>query len=346
MSDRAAPRRTGVASARLGLDKRRVSRLVWLGLLAALLLWTARNVPFGEIWALLDQLHGWEIAALLTFNTLIIFLMTARWWIILRAEKGRVPFLRLTGYRLAAFGLSYFTPGPQVGGEPLQVIYLQRNHRLTYARATSVVIMDKLLEFIANFVFLAGGAVAIFRVGILGKNGIPLTGSILPLAAILAVPVLYAVMLYGRYFPLGMALRRLMPRASEAGVPRLIVVSERMASVFTRRHAGAMAAALAVSLVGWLGMSLEYWLMAHFLGLALTGWQAVAGVAMALLSFLLPIPAGLGALEASQLLALGAMGFSPAAAVSMTLLIRGRDLFFGGLGLFLAGRRFGLASVE
>jgi uncharacterized membrane protein YbhN (UPF0104 family) len=87
-------------------------------------------------------------------------------------------------------------------------------------------------------------------------------------------------------------------------------------------------------------MSGEYWLMARFLGLAMTSGQAVAGLAMALLSFILPIPAGLGALEASQLLALSAMGFAPAEAVSLTLLFRGRDLLFGGIGMVLASRAF------
>jgi uncharacterized protein (TIRG00374 family) len=294
-----------------------------------------------EIWAVLKELQGWQILGLLAFNSVILLLVTARWWVILRAENGNVPMHRLFGYRLAAFGLSYFTLGPQAGGEPLQVVSLQRFHRLSYARATASVIMDKLLEFIANFLFLAGGLVAVIRVGILAKNGISLTGSVVPLAAILLLPVLYTGLLYLGFYPLGAALRSILPNASGAGLSRLLVVSERMAAAFTRRHASAMAIALAVSLAGWFGMTAEYWLMAHFLGIQLTPWQALAGVTMALLSFLLPIPAGLGALEASQVLALGAMGFQPAEALSLALLIRGRDTFFAGLGLLLAGRRFG-----
>ena len=49
----------------------------------------------------------------------VILAMTARWWIILRADNPGIPFWPLIRYRLAVFGLSYFTPGPQVGGEPL-----------------------------------------------------------------------------------------------------------------------------------------------------------------------------------------------------------------------------------
>jgi uncharacterized protein (TIRG00374 family) len=310
-------------------------------LLAALLIWALKNAPLSEIWSALKDLQAWQILGLLAFNSVILMLITTRWWVILRAENGNVPLFRLFGYRLAAFGLSYFTLGPQVGGEPLQVVSLQRFHRLSYARATASVIMDKLLEFIANFLFLAGGLVAVIRVGILAKNGISLTGSVVPLAAILLLPVLYTGLLYLGFYPVGAALRSILPNASGANLPRLLVVSERMAAAFTRRHASAMVVALAVSLAGWLGMTAEYWLMGHFLGMQLTPWQALAGVTMALLSFLLPIPAGLGALEASQLLALGAMGYQPAEALSLTLLIRGRDIFFAGLGLLLAGRRFG-----
>jgi uncharacterized membrane protein YbhN (UPF0104 family) len=324
-----------------GRNWRRAVRALWLALLAAALVWGLKNAPLSEIWAVLQQLQGWQIAGLLAFNAIIFLLITTRWWVIVRAENGDVPIHRLYIYRLAAFGLSYFTLGPQVGGEPLQVVYLQNFHRLTYARATASVILDKLLEFSANILFLAGGLVAVIRVGILAENGIPLAGSVVPLAAILILPAVYAGLLYVGYYPLGVTLRRILPSASGAGFPRLLVVSERMAAAFTRRHVAAMAAALGVSLVGCLGLTAEYWLMAHFLGIQLTPWQALAGMTMALLSFLLPIPAGLGALEASQVLALGAMGFPPADALGLTLLIRGRDIVFAGLGLLIAGRRLG-----
>jgi uncharacterized membrane protein YbhN (UPF0104 family) len=320
------------------VESKALRRAVWLALLVALLAWTVRNAPLADIWAELRALDAWQVGGLLLLNSIIIVLMTARWGIILRAEGGRVPFGRLLAYRLAAFGVSYFTPGPQVGGEPLQVMYLRDGQRLSTARAAASVILDKLLEFIANFIFLAAGLVAIARVGIFSASGLPVTGSVIPLGATLALPVVYTGLLVLGFYPLGAVLKTVLPSGAFAGFPRLLLLSERMAGVFTRRHGGAMSLALAISLAGWAGMTLEYWLMAHFLGMQLTGWQSVAGVSIALLSFLLPIPAGLGALEAGQVFALGALGYSPAQALSLTLLIRGRDLFFAGLGLVLASR--------
>jgi hypothetical protein len=47
----------------------------------------------------------------------------------------------------------------------------------------------------------------------------------------------------------------------------------------------------------------------------------------------------LGTLEASQLLAFAAIGLNPAIGVSLSLLIRARDVLLGGLGLWWGSRR-------
>ncbi|MFN8463292.1 MAG: hypothetical protein U0X93_16190 [Anaerolineales bacterium] len=64
---------------------------------------------------------------------------------------------------------------PQCDGEPLQIIYLQRNHGISFARATSAVIMIKLLEFLANFALIGVGAWAILRCRDGTGSGIRLT---------------------------------------------------------------------------------------------------------------------------------------------------------------------------
>jgi uncharacterized membrane protein YbhN (UPF0104 family) len=63
----------------------------------------------------------------------------------------------------------------------------------------------------------------------------------------------------------------------------------------------------------------------------------VAAWAAGWLSFIVPLPGGLGALEASQIFILSRFGIGNAVAISLILLMRGRDLLIGGLGLFIAG---------
>ena len=65
--------------------------------------------------------------------------------------------------------------------------------------------------------------------------------------------------------------------------------------------------------------------------------QSVVVLPAARVAFLLPVPAGLGALEAGQVLAMQALGINPAVGIGLSLLIRSRDIIFGGLGLWWGG---------
>jgi glycosyltransferase 2 family protein len=315
-------------------------------ILGGLLWWATRNVPLIDIWTSIRQLQGLQIMLLLAINALVIGLMTARWWFIVRAENPRVPYLPMVGYRLSAFGLSYFTPGPQVGGEPLQVIYLQKYHHLSYARATAAVIMDKLLEFLINFVLLALGAWAVIQVGLFEtSSGSPIAG-LASLGILLAWPLIHILLLYYGHLPISKLLRAqpFFPTASKG--MRLIFVSERMAAAFCRRHLPALLASAGVSLLAVTGILIEYVLMLEFLGMHLSALQVLAGLTALQLAFLMPLPGGLGAMEASQVFALGFFGQPASAAIAMTLLQRARDLLNGGVGLVLAGTLFNTSRDE
>src|SRR5262249_39733451 len=91
-------------------------RLGWFVLLGGLLWLALRNAPLADIWASLQQLTLPQLLIILALDVLALILVTMRWWIIVRAESRALPLLPLVAYRLAAFALSYFTLGPQVGG--------------------------------------------------------------------------------------------------------------------------------------------------------------------------------------------------------------------------------------
>jgi len=325
-----------------GIRAKRVFwKLAWLALIAILLYFALRNAPLIDIWNTLKQLQLSQIGILFIINAAVIASITARWWIILRAENPSVPFLPLIGYRLSVFGVSYFTLGPQVGGEPLQVLYLQRNHGLTFARATSAVLMDKLLEFLVNFLLIGIGAWAIVRVGLFPDSGTRFNLSLIAAGvALLIWPLIHIILLYNRRYPISAMLRRQPFIQPQNKFIRLIIVSERMASAFCRKHLRSLIAALCVSILAIGGIAAEYYLMVSFLGMRINMIQIFAALTAMQASFLVPLPGGLGALEASQVFALGAFGQAASAAISLTLLMRARDILNGGLGLLLAGRGF------
>jgi glycosyltransferase 2 family protein len=309
-------------------------RVLTVLVLCGLLYWALKNAPLAEIGETVSRLQAWQVAVIILLNASIYILVTLRWWIIVQAEARKVAFLPLIAVRLAVFGVSYFTLGPQVGGEPLQVLTLQRKYGITYTRATASVLMDKLLEFLVNFLLLAIGLTAVFQAGILPENGGQAAGSLIALALFIAWPPLHILLMSRGRYPLSFFLK-IFPRTK---FTRFLRASERLAGTFCQRHPRALLGALAVSLLAGVGMLADYVLMVSFLGVHLPLWKLIAGWTAGWLSFLVPLPGGLGALEASQVFALGVFDVSAAIAISVTLLMRARDLLIGGLGLLMAGQ--------
>lgn len=316
------------------MNKTWLRRTLVFIVLATLLYLALRNAPLTEIFQALKQLRFWQIATLLLVNVLIYALITLRWWIIVRAESKSLPYLPLVAVRLAVFGVSYFTLGPQVGGEPLQVLYLQRKYGITYTRATAAVLMDKLLEFLANFFLLAVGLTSVLQAGIISTNG---NSSLLSLSGLIILcvwPPIHIILMMRGIYPVSIVLRKI----TQNKFARFVFACERMAGNFCRRHLGSLLSATMVSILAAVGMVSEFFFITNFLHIELSISQTIAAWTAGWLAFLVPLPGGLGALEASQVFALGAFGISAASAISVTFLIRGRDLLIGGLGLLFAGR--------
>ena len=156
--------------------------------------------------------------------------------------------------------------------------------------------------------------------------------SLVGLVILLLWPPIHIVLLYRGKYPVSAFLRKF----SNNKFVRFVAASERMAGTFCRRHLTSLIFAILVSILGAIGMVFEYFLITSFLGIHLTSWQTIAAWTAGWLAFLVPLPGGLGALEASQVFALGAFRISAASAIGVTLLIRARDLLIGGLGLLIA----------
>jgi uncharacterized protein (TIRG00374 family) len=322
----------------MALTRPRVLGLVlWaLALLALFLL--VRRVPPEDIWAVWRRLTPVQVTALMAANALILVLLAGRWWSILRGQGYRIGYRRPFGYRLAAFAVSYLTPGPQFGGEPLQVYLLRRREALPLTAATAAVALDRLLELVVNFSFLILGIAVVVTLGLAGPNSTaPLFGMTL---ALLGLPLTYLLLLARGGQPLARVLVAVARRLGRGHrLATLMAAIEHQAGSFCRQRPGHLLLALAVSLVAWAAMVAEYWLAARFLGLSLGPAQTVAALTAARFAYLLPMPGGLGVFEAGQMLALTALGFGPAEAMALALLIRGRDLVTAALGIWL-GRRY------
>lgn len=312
--------------------RRILAALPWL-LGVVLMALTIRAVSIEEVVPVLRQLRLEQLLLLALLNAFILMTISGRWWLLLRGLGHRPPFAALFAYRLAAFGLSYFTPGPHVGGEMLQVFLVEREQGVARGDALAAVVLDKAIEFSINLTILLLGIAAVLQWRIVpeesGRQAIGLA------AALLVIPLSYlAATALGRY-PATRVLRPLAQRWPRLA-PASATVEESEAQVgrYFRLAPRAFALAVAVTLAGWVALIVEYWLMIRFLGVAMTPAQLIGALTAARISILIGLPAGLGALEASQTTAFALLGLDPAVGLSASLLIRLRDTVLGLLGLW------------
>lgn len=313
--------------------------LTWL-IALLLLAWALRGLDAPALLGALLRLKPWQILTLILLNGAILLLFSSRWWLFVRAQGYRTPLLSILRYRLAAFSVSYFTPGPQFGGEPLQVYLLHRREGLPGPAALTAVTLDKLLELATNLGFLAWALFWVLSSGLFPGLTQPLT-----LAGVLVlsgVPLVYLGALWVGRLPFSWLLKKAPVRFQ--AVPSIqklfafVYSSETEASAFCTQHPFAFLQGAALSLLAWGLTVAEFWLTLRFLGLEMSLVPALGVMVAARLAFLAPTPGGLGALEAGQVWALGILGYPPAAALSLVLLIRARDVSFGLGGLWLLSR--------
>ncbi len=130
---------------------------------AVLLFWLAfRGIPTQGIRNWADGIKLTSLALLLLYEIAAWIVMGERWRFFCRESGANIGLRTATAARLAGFSWSYITPGPHVGGEPVQLFYLTRKG--IPARSTlSALVRDRGYEFFSGLftssflVFLPGG---------------------------------------------------------------------------------------------------------------------------------------------------------------------------------------------
>ncbi|MEJ2157093.1 MAG: lysylphosphatidylglycerol synthase transmembrane domain-containing protein [Desulfobacteraceae bacterium] len=324
---------------------RRLCRKSWRWLLAVLglaLAWHAlKETTWDGVWDLLIRLNPAAILMLLGYNLILLPMMTARWWLLIKSLGGSVSLGNTCMYRLAANAVSYLTPGPHFGGEPLSVYCLHQRHDIPLPSAGASVAVDRLLELFASFGVLTFCLIHLSLSG----SGI-LTGSreiTVAIALLVAACCILAALFTGKR-PFS-RLMTLFKRLDHGSFPRIfkrieswiavIARSEDMAASLYRDHRRLFLLANLISLAQWFGVFVEFWLMARLLGTHLSFVQLTAVVMVARMAFFTPIPAGIGVLESVLPWLTALLGLGHTLGFSLCLMIRSRDLLFNltGLGL-------------
>jgi uncharacterized protein (TIRG00374 family) len=320
--------------------------ILWL---AALTLagWTLRQLPLTDIGNSLRGLSPLQWMLWVVLNGVVMALSTARWQGFVRMLGDRLALWPLLLNRMAGQTVSFLTPGPQFGGEPLQIYWLCRQHAVPVHRAVLALSLDRFFELWVNFAVLLGGVSLLLLTQLVPsqdwRNTLLLLGLLvlaLPLAGVLVLRQPgWVVARLGRVATRWEQHPRLQEFSSKVGNHWQALREDLQRTV--REERPVLLMGLLLSVLGWAFILGELRALLWFLNVPVATGDFVLLFVGIRLAMLLPLPGGIGTIEAAVLWTFALLDLSTGDALGLIALMRLRDatiLVFGLLSLRAMGR--------
>ncbi len=310
---------------------------VWIFALT-LLAWTLIQLPVESIkfWITGLDLFQWGIWGLL--NIVIIAIYVLRWHVINIGLDFIPSFLKLFFIRQAGQSISYITPGPQFGGEPLQIYWLWNEDTDNGYKAFISVALDRFFELWVNFSVLIVGITVLI---LFSNTAVTIWYYPLIVIALFFFGLTLVGTLFTRHaqFLIRWIKKAISRWENNARLKGLDLHLENISSdikKFVTQQQKAFYTAVGFSVLGWFGMLVELGLILSFLDIQLTLVNFIFLVVTMRLALLLPIPGGIGTMEASIYWVFASLGLNTFDVIGMIALIRLRDLIIVlfGMGVF------------
>ena len=260
-----------------------------------------------------------------------------RWGVLLGTLGSHLALGTLMACRAAGHSLSTLIPSGRMGGEPLRA-YLAAQHGVPTPQAIASVAVDRTLDMGSGSVFAAIFGSVLVQQGVPALRGAAFT---LCTAAVgLAVGVAFMIRRLRRGEGLVTAI------ATGTGLDRFGPVRARLGTIGAAegdvvalaaqpRRAGL---AFGLGVAGHVLVLFEYWLLLSAFGLPSSPLAVVAAIFATGAVHSMPVPAGIGVLEGSQLWLFSMLGYPADVGFAVGLAVRLRELLWvvPGLGYLLA----------
>lgn len=305
--------------------------LVALGLGA----WTLAQLPLAEISHSIAALSTSQWIFWLALNTFIIVLLSLRWQLLTQALDAPVRLIKLLLIRQAGQTVSFITPGPQFGGEPLQIYWLY-NYGLPLRKALLSLGLDRFFELWVNFsVLLLAVLLLLSGIGEASSSGAIVNSKADWTTALLPLPIFLGLMLSLAWIVIKQPqwinnrLERIATRWQHNH--RLKNIHQHWQSlgddlrIALARQKMRFLLAILLSLLGWVGLLGELYLILHFVGVDLNLHRFLIILVAMRMALLLPMPGGVGTLEAAVLWSFHMLSLPAGAALGLIALMRVRD---------------------
>ncbi|MBZ9572456.1 flippase-like domain-containing protein [Patescibacteria group bacterium] len=302
----------------------------------SLFVFVIKFVGWEEIKRVILVFSGWQGIMILGLTLLIILVATWKWKEILKGVGAKISFKDLPGLYLASFSIMYLFPIMILGGEILRGYVLKEKNKVPWPKGMASVIIDRVLEWTANLVVVFFGFLFfLLTIGFPpGRLGVILGSVFLIFTAAL-------IFFYFKSFKRE-SMVRFFIRGSQNNQP--LEIEKEIFSFFKIKEKH-MWRVFGLSFLRAIIMLLRTWVLIGFLGKNIGFLPTLSILGFSYLAVMIPIPTALGIHEMAQVFAFGALGLGTSAGMAFTMIIRGADLIFAIVGVFILFR-LGLKLLE
>ncbi|MDG2139963.1 MAG: lysylphosphatidylglycerol synthase transmembrane domain-containing protein [Gammaproteobacteria bacterium] len=307
------------------MKKKNVFNLIVWAAAGSLVFLTLRELPIAEMGLKLAEISTSAWFILFIINVAILFLTAARWKVLANIFNAELSLVDLFKIRQAGSTISFVTPGPQFGGEPLQVYWMHQKYDVPIDIALTTLGSDRLLETIINLLILVIGLSLIIGSGLDGdfSKALLVTSITLAILIMLTVLILKKPRWLAKIF--GVLFSRFSKKISYLeNYHQMSKAIDRLVTQIKKNQSRVFFASV-LGVAGWFLLTLELYFMMKVLGLSPSLYDIIFVMVGIRLALLMPIPGGVGTVEASLLWSFSILNLAAAGAAGLIALSRLRD---------------------
>ncbi|MFL2872466.1 MAG: lysylphosphatidylglycerol synthase transmembrane domain-containing protein [Pseudohongiellaceae bacterium] len=306
---------------------------VWL-VGCSLVFFTVRELPLAGILERLGEISPLRLVGLLAINSLILFLSVKRWQILAQAFDIQLSLAHLFKVRQAGNTISFVTPGPQFGGEPLQLYWLRQSREIPMDISLAILGADRFMEIFINLSILLLSVIFIFYTDIevnLSKTFLFIFLTVSILTMLLVLFLRQPEWLENIFKSLFSRFTHTVSNSNESQN-----ASSSWGRILTKieKNKSKVILAATIALLGWIALLFELLMMMEALGVSSNFYEVIFVMLGIRIALLMPIPGGVGTIEASLFWSFEILGLTLAGAGGLIALSRLRDVIvlFIGIG--------------
>ena len=306
---------------------------VWL-VGCSLVFFTVRELPLAGMLERLGEISPLRLVGLLAINSLILFLSVKRWQILAQAFDIQLSLAHLFKVRQAGNTISFVTPGPQFGGEPLQLYWLRQSHEIPMDISLAILGADRFMEIFINLSILLLSVIFIFYTDIevnLSKTFLFIFLTVSILTMLLVLFLRQPEWLENIFKSLFSRFTHTVSNSNESQN-----ASSSWGRILTKieKNKSKVILAATIALLGWIALLFELLMMMEALGVSSNFYEVIFVMLGIRIALLMPIPGGVRTIEASLFWSFEILGLTLAGAGGLIALSRLRDVIvlFIGIG--------------